>query len=747
MARRRLPDHLPSRLPAAALPLACIFLLAAICPPPPAAAQVDERIRVMSDLQVWADANRNGVLEPNEIVSLTFATIELLLGPHPGRTPLDGMFDLNSDGRIDPDELMRARMQFFRAQVLRLVEQNPELARELDLDDNGRIDEREAMLVTEYLFIDEKLREPHRVASPLDREVDLNRDGRVVVEEVNLFRERVARAVALMPFALESLREPVREVRTEPQTQPRGGTVVETPIETPAETPIQAPAVALSLTASIDPIFPVFLKYYDTHPIGKAVLKNAGTVALEKIKVQLIVKEYMTDKKQCAAPDRLEPGEQKEVELYALFTKSVLDISESTKAQANISVEYTASGQAKTEELVETVSFLNRNNMTWDDNDRVAAFVTTNDKSVMLFRSAAVSVVDQSSTALDAGLRTAIAVHELLALYGMKYWADPKSSYETITKKETKKTEVDYLQFPEQTLQLKTGDCDDLSILWSALLEASSVETAFTTVPGHIFIAFALTMKPAEAKNYLRPADLIEKGGKAWVPVEVTSIKDGFLKAWEMGAREWKESEAKGQAGFFPFADARAKYAPVGFSAAAPSYSLPADSSLTAAYKSELKKLVDRETATQVAALQAEIKKDAAKPEPVNRLGVLYAKYGDWDRAAAEFARAVKISDSYVPALVNAGNIAFLKGEPAKALEYYEKAQKKAPDKTTVLLGIARANHELENYGKVKEAYARLKSLDSQLAAQFTYLDLQGTEATRAADVGGVKETVVWDEK
>ena len=59
----------------------------------------------MSDLQVWADANRNGFLEPNQIDRLTIATIELLMGPHPGRTPLDGMFDLNSDGRIDEREV------------------------------------------------------------------------------------------------------------------------------------------------------------------------------------------------------------------------------------------------------------------------------------------------------------------------------------------------------------------------------------------------------------------------------------------------------------------------------------------------------------------------------------------------------------------------------------------------------------------------------------------------------------------
>ena len=724
------------RLSAAAVFCAVVTLLAVMSPPHHASCQAPERIRVPGDFQAWADVNRDGFLEPPEIEHLTVAMVELLSGPHPGRSPLDGMFDGNNNGRIDPDELELARMRFFRMQMLRLVEHNPDLARALDLNDNGRIEEGETQLIMEYLFIDVKTREPHRASGPVDRIVDQNRDGRTGGDEFHAFRTRVVLAVALMPFAPESLREPLMETQ-----------VPAAPVAAAPAAPAPAATVSLSFSVSIDQVFPVFLKWYDTHPVGRATLRNAGTTALEKLKIQFIVKEYMTDRKLCAAPERLEAGESKEVELYALFTKNVLDISEATKAQANISVEYTAAGQVKTEEFIETISFLNRNNMTWDDADRVAAFVTTNDKSVMLVRSSAVSAVDQASTALDASLRTAVAVHQLLSLYGIKYWNDPKASYQVITQKETKTTEVDYLQFPEQTLQLKTGDCDDLAILWSALLEASSVDTAFLTVPGHIFIAFALSMKPAEAKSYLRAADLIEKGGRAWVPVEVTSIRDGFLKAWEAGARQWKESDAKGQAGFSTFADARAKYAPVGFSSTAPSLALPAASALASASKAELKKLVDRETATQVAALQAEIRKDAAKPEPVNRLGVLYAKYGDWERASAEFARAVKLSPSYVPALVNAGNIAFLNGDAAKALAYYQQAQKKEPDKTTVLLGIARASHELENYGTVKTAYDKLKSLDAALAAQFTYLDLQGTEATRAADIGGMKDTVVWAEK
>jgi hypothetical protein len=60
---------------------------------------------------------------------------------------------------------------------------------------------------------------------------------------------------------------------------------------------------------------------------------------------------------------------------------------------------------------------------------------------------------------------------------------------------------------------------------------------------------------------------------------------------------------------------------------------------------------------------------------------------------------------------------------------------------------LARANHELENYRNAQEAYGRLKKLDPLLAAQFAYLDLRGTEATRAAEVGGVRGTVVWAEK
>jgi hypothetical protein len=39
-------------------------------------------------------------------------------------------------------------------------------------------------------------------------------------------------------------------------------------------------------------------------------------------------------------------------------------------------------------------------------------------------------------------------------------------------------------------LYYRGGDCDDLSILYCSLLEVLGLDTAFITVPGHIYAAF-----------------------------------------------------------------------------------------------------------------------------------------------------------------------------------------------------------------------------------------------------------------
>ena len=492
-------------------------------------------------------------------------------------------------------------------------------------------------------------------------------------------------------------------------------------------------------------VFPVLFKYYDTNPVGKVVLNNWGSDSISDISVSFFVERYMNNPKKCEAPDKMKGGEEAEVELYALFTDDVLNITEGTKVSAKIVLEYTLKGKSYANEYIETLRLYNRNSLTWDDDRKAAAFVTAKDPMVLEFsKNVAGWTKGRSSRAVNANLSMAMALHEALRLYGMTYVIDPTTPFAEFSKDNLA---VDFLQFPKQTLKYTAGDCDDLSILYNALLESVGIETAFITVPGHIFIAFSLDMAPdAARRSFLRADELIFRDDKTWLPVEITKVQSNFLEAWQAGAKQWRENEAREQAGFYPVHTAWQEYEPVGLPGGPAAISFPPKGEVVSAFLQEIVRFIDREIYPRVSKLQAEIRKSNNSPKYINRLGVLYAKYELTDKALVQFNKILKTQE-YYPALINMGNIYYLEGQMEKALTYYERAAKKAPDNPRVLLCLARVSHELENYGLVRKSYQELKRVDPDLADQFAYLDLRGEEAARAAEMSAVKEVVLWEEE
>lgn len=174
--------------------------------------------------------------------------------------------------------------------------------------------------------------------------------------------------------------------------------------------------------------------------------------------------------------------------------------------------------------------------------------------------------------------------------------------------------------------------------------------------------------------------------------------------------------------------------------------SLPDSEKILNSFNVELAKFIDEETSGRVKELQAQIIQTQNAPRAVNALGVLYARYGLYDRAQQEFEKAIA-NEEYVPALINLGNIFYLSSQKEKALGFYERAYKVVPDNPRALLGVARASHDLENYFEVRKVYAELKTVDPSLAEKFSYLELRGEEASRSADIGGVKEVVLWEQE
>jgi tetratricopeptide (TPR) repeat protein len=490
-------------------------------------------------------------------------------------------------------------------------------------------------------------------------------------------------------------------------------------------------------------VFPVLFKYYDSHPIGAVTLNNREKIPAEGVSVELLVKPYMDNPKECASIQKLAPGESRNIELSALFNTQVLEVFEDEVVSAAVTLYYTAGGRSFKREYTQPLRILSRNALSWDDDRKAAAFVTGKDPEVLSFsKNVAGLATEKTRSALNPNLLKALGIHEALRQYQMRYVPDPSTPYKELSRN---RQAQDFLQFPRQTLRYKAGDCDDLSILFSALLESVGVETAFITVPGHIYLALSLDLPPAEAaRRFVRPEELILTADRSWLPLEVTEIDGGFLKAWQLGAKQWRENQVKGQARLIPVHEAWTVFEPVGYRGEKPQEASLDMEALHRGYREELARFVERELYPQIARLRGDAQQET--PKLLNSLGVLYASYAQYEQAGREFDRALAKGD-FVPALINKANLLYLRGDLQHAREFYETAYKKQPASAQALLGMARVQHELENYGEAQRLYDRLKSLDPDTAGRFTYLGLRGEEASRAADAGQLKGVVVWAEE
>jgi tetratricopeptide (TPR) repeat protein len=306
---------------------------------------------------------------------------------------------------------------------------------------------------------------------------------------------------------------------------------------------------------------------------------------------------------------------------------------------------------------------------------------------------------------------------------------------------------VDYLQFPAQTLETRAGDCDDLSILYASLLESAGIETAFVTIPGHIFTAFNVGLDPRTAKAmFLNPGDLITRDDQTWIPVEITRVKDGFLKAWQNGAQEWRAASASQNAEFIPVHDAWDRYSPANAGDIIKVNVSPPDSErVFSAYSNELKMFWNTNFQPRVSSVQKDLALRKYDAKLLNNLGVLYARFGMYDDARKQFELLVSNNGEVVTALINLGNLAFLDGRNEDSLDYFTRALKQSSDNSVALQGIAMAGYELGDINAVQTALERLRKADPDAASRLASLGAGGGASGRAASAE--KEITSWNEE
>ena len=488
-----------------------------------------------------------------------------------------------------------------------------------------------------------------------------------------------------------------------------------------------------------EPIFPVFFKWYDSNPVGRVMLLNKEPRSIRNVKASIFIKEFMESPRVFAEVESMAPGESREVAITALLNDGVLGVTESTKVSAEITVSYDLADGGRTTMRVETIRVLDRNAMTWDDDRRAASFVTARDPAILgLSKSVASGVRERAVEGGDLNLQIAIGLYQALGLYGMRYVIDPSSSYIELSKSGNS---IDYLQFPRQTLSYKAGDCDDLSILYASMLESIGIESAFITVPGHILTAFVVDGKPEEIERMTaRPERYVVHGGKVFVPVEATMFAKGFNAAWAEGARQWRLAGT--DARLVPIREAWASYEAVGLREAPPAFSFPQSSKILASYVAEFDRFVSDEFSPQLAKLTEAVRASGGKSKDVNRLGILYARFGKYSDAESEFQKILK-REEYLPALINMANLSLLRDNPKTAVSFIDRALKKDPRNRVALSTAVRIKTELGDQASATRHFAVLQSVDPTAATALA--STMESPSGRASDALS-KTRVEWDD-
>jgi hypothetical protein len=299
----------------------------------------------------------------------------------------------------------------------------------------------------------------------------------------------------------------------------------------------------------------------------------------------LFVEQYMGQPEIFASIPVLAPGQSVELPVTALFNEAMLGLTENSTANGQVLVSYRSLGIRKKTSFSIQIPVYHRNALTWDDDRRAAAFVSARDPSARLFARYTAQTGDMRSSAEDIpqNVQYAAALFGALAAYGINYVIDPNSSFIEMSENAMS---LDSINYPYQTLYFRGGDCDDLSILFCSLLEALGIQTAFITIPGHIYMAF----ETGDSEWRAAANNIIDYDGKRWMPVEITVLDEGFYRAWQIGASEWQN--AKTERRLLPVREAWAVYPSVSVPAGAERLPrLPDEAEIIRAFERELRLL------------------------------------------------------------------------------------------------------------------------------------------------------------
>lgn len=284
-------------------------------------------------------------------------------------------------------------------------------------------------------------------------------------------------------------------------------------------------------------VYPSSYQVHAFRPLGKARVKNVSTKPIEA-RVSFFVEQYMDNPTETRSY-YIEPNGEVDVPFTAIFNEAIRFVPSMVLRAADVLVK---SSPAEEYDDKSQTRLIIRGRNDWDgDALSLRYFITPEDPDILRFTRNALSQQKDSNAGGSRQLEKFRSARTLFNEFATRltYVNDPKVS-------------KDRVQFPSETLALRGGDCDDMTVCFSSLLASVGVSTAFIDVvppqrpdEGHIYLMFDTEVPAKQAsvvsenpKRYVVRKN--ERGEETvWIPVETTAITEGFMRAWEQGAKEY----------------------------------------------------------------------------------------------------------------------------------------------------------------------------------------------------------------
>ncbi len=435
-------------------------------------------------------------------------------------------------------------------------------------------------------------------------------------------------------------------------------------------------------------IFPSIYKSYAKQDVIKITLKNKSKNPLEArvgFEAEKIMKAP-TEKKVV-----LKPNVMTEISMPLVFSDDITETKDDSVVSGNVILSYTVDDRESKDINAQKFTLYSRNALVWDDFDKIVGFVTPQDDKIIEFsRYVLQNFGTRGNYIISKNFHRAMLIFHALGILGVSYVPDPNNPFRVSSQA------IDYIQYPRETLKIKTGDCDDCTVLYASCLESIGIRTAAILTPDHIFMMFDSGISPEEAKEYFNNEELyLTIEDTVWVPVETTMYGKSFFSAIKEGISSCQkslESEKEGAINIVDIESAWSKYPSATIKSKDYNIGTVENKVMMNSLYNDVVYYIGIKEGVQFTELLNQIKVSPNDAKLQNQAGNYFGKYGLFDISKKYFDEAIRLDPNWASPHNNLGNIYLLIEDYDKSISEYEQALKLAPNDPSIIenLNVAR---------------------------------------------------------